>query len=164
MEPGELNPDTSLGTLTLNGQSLATWHVALSNLGALLDDFDVRGGNRLISHAVGTLARRKRRTVTRKDFPIAFTGLYTSAGVRVASGQRYPQLVLNVEAWRAAVGIGESAPAGNTGTVTLEWNRSTLGLSNKTADVHVITPMRLAQHGFVMTGTLSLDFPEGGWN
>lgn len=161
MEPGELNPNTSLGTLAVNTYACFAPDRAISDMSALLDDAELRGGNRLIPHAVGTLPRRRRRTVTRKDFPMVFTGLYTPAGVRVPDlADRWLQLILNIEAFRNAIGIGEDAPAGDTGTVTATWTRP--DASTLSAAVHVLSPLRVTVRiGAVATATLSLELPDG---
>jgi hypothetical protein len=159
MEPGELNVDTRYGTLTINGYSLFQPHVTISDPVALLDLAELRGADRLVPHAVGTLARRRRRTVTRKDFPIAMTGWCDLAGVKVAASQRHMQLITNRETVAAALGIGEDAPAGVAGTVTAVWTRP--DGSTKSGPVHVLTPWRLELHGFVVTGVLSLSIPAG---
>lgn len=161
MEPGELNVDTSYGTLTINGQLLHTPGFTISDPVALLDLAELRGANRLVPHAVGTRARRKRRTETRKDFPFAATGYATLGGVRVAASQRKAQLVTNLETVAAAIGVGEDAPAGDEGTVAAVWDRSVLGLANKTGDVHVLSPWRLELHGFVAVGVFSISIPLG---
>lgn len=160
MEPGELNPDTRYGTLTINSISHQQTWVAISDMSALLDE-EVRGDDRLIPHATAVSARRRRRNRTRMDFPIAFTGLYTFAGVRVADKTlRYGQLILNIEHWKSSIGIGEDAPAGVSGTVTASWARPTPA-GTKTASVHILVPFRPQIHGFVAVGTLSLNVPGG---
>lgn len=162
MEPGELNPDTTLGSLSVNGHNVsntAAW--CLSNLVALLDDAQLRGGNKLLPHAVGVKAKRKRRTVTVYSFPLAVTGLYTPAGARISRlADRYMQLILNAETLRGYLGIGEDAPAGTTGTVAAVWTRP--NASTKAADVHVGSPLGLEQHGFIMVGSLQLEVPYPG--
>lgn len=161
MEPGELNVDTSYGTLTVNGQLLHTAGFAISDPVSLLDLAELRGADRLVPHTVGVLGRRRRRTATRKDFPFAATGYATLGGVRVAASQRKAQLVTNLETVAAALGMGEDAPAGTSGTVTATWDRTVLGLANKSGAVHVLTPWRLELHGFVAVGVLSLSVPGG---
>lgn len=161
MEPGELNVDTRLGTLSLNSYSCFQPHFTISDPVALLDLAELRGANRLIPHTVGTNPRRKRRTETRKDFPIALTGWCDLTGAKVAASQRFAQLVINKEAVEAALGIGEDAPAGTAGTVAAVWDRSTLGLANKTGAAHVLSPWRLELHGFVAVGVLSISIPAG---
>lgn len=159
MEPGELNVDTRLGTLTINGYSCFQPHFTISNPQALLDLADLRGGDRLVPHAVGVKARRRRRTVTRKDFPVALTGWCTPAGVRVPASQRYQQLIDNRDEVVAALGIGEDAPAGVTGTVAAVWTLP--DATTKSAAVHVLTPWRLEMHQFVLVGVLSISVPAG---
>lgn len=163
MEPGEINVDTRYGTLTLNGYSCFQPHFTISDPAALLDLAELRGSDRLVPHASGVLGRRRRRTATRKDFPIALTGWCDTSGAKVPASQRHGQLVKNVETVAAALGIGEDAPAGQTGTVAAVWDRSALGvgLGSKSAAVHVLSPWRLDLHGFVAVGVLSISIPAG---
>lgn len=163
---GTLAPDTDFGTLTVNGQSCFTAWCAITDMSALLDDAELRGANVLVPHVVGTRARRRRRTTTRKDLPMVFTGAYDLSETYVGGGlaDRKRQLLVNIEAFREALGIGEDAPAGSAGTVTALWDRSALGLSNKSAAVHVLSPLRVELHiGAVATATLSLEIPLGSF-
>lgn len=159
MEPGELNVDTRYGTLTVNGYSMFQPHVTISDPVGLLELSELRGGDRLVAHAVGVLARRRRRTATRRDFPIAMTGWCDPTGAKVPASQREMQLITNIETVRDALGIGEDAPAGVTGTVSAVWTRP--DASTKSGPVHVLTPWRLELHGFVAVGVLSLSVPLG---
>lgn len=163
MGPGELNPDVGFGTLLVNGVDCFAANRAITDMSALLDDAELRGGNRLVPHTVGTVARRRRRTTTRKDFPMVFTGAYTSAGAFVGgTAARKVALIEGIAAFRAAIGVGEDAPAGDAGTVTATWERTALGLADLTAQVHVLSPFRVEVHiGAVATAVLSLELPLG---
>lgn len=160
MEPGELNVDTRYGTLTVNGLLIAQPWVTVTNPVALLDFADLRGGDRSVPHMPGVLGRRRRRTVTRKDFPIAVTGWCNVAGERVTNpDDRYQTLIDNMDYLEYALAPGESAPAGTTGTVTATWTRP--NGTTRSASVHVLTPLRLELHAFVAVGVLGLSIPTG---
>lgn len=163
MGPGELNPDLDFGLLSVNGVACFAPNRAITDMSAALDDAELRGGDRLVPRSVGTLPRRRRRTVTRKDFPMVFTGAYTTGGAYVGGlSARKKALLQGIEAFRAAIGIGEDAPAGTTGAVTATWDRTSIGLDVLTAQVHVLSPFRFQlQIGGVATATLSLSFPYG---
>jgi len=161
MEPGELNPDTRYGTLTVNSASCFTSGWCIYDMSAVMDDAELRGANRLLPHASGTLARRRRRTLTRKNFPMAFTGLYDASNHRIASRSARPQqLIDNFAAFRAAIGIAEDAPAGVAGTVTAVWTQPSG--ATKSATVHVISPFQWQlKLSPVATAVLVLELPDG---
>jgi hypothetical protein len=159
MEPGELNVDTRLGTLTVNSLLLHQPWVTISNPVALLELAELRGADRLVPHDPGVLARRRRRTASRRDLPIVVTGWCDQLGAKVDASQRYQQLIDNVEALETGLAIGEDAPAGETGTVTAVWTRP--DASTRSGPVHVLSPMRWELHGFVVVGVLTLSIPGG---
>ena len=160
MERGELNCADCFGTLVVHNANLHNgWAWCAYDLTALLDEAEIRGGDRLIPHTTGTLARRRRRTVTRKDFPVVITGLYSPSGVRqtdTAMG-----LIQNVEILKASLGIGEDAPAGTAGTVTATWTRADATV--RTAAVHVIALRHTlpAVRPHIAQAVLSLSLPNG---
>lgn len=161
VEQGELNPDTTLGELSVNAHNVSNTKAwCLATLNPLLDDAGLRGSNKLLPHTVGVKAKRKRRTVSVYEFVLVVTGLYTPAGVRVPDlDDRYMQLITNTETLKGYLGIGEDAPAGVTGTVAAVWTRP--NASTKNAAVHVVTPFNFTQHKFVNIGRLALEVPAG---
>lgn len=160
-QPGALNPDTGFGSLTVNGQSMFTSAWCISDMSAILDDAVLRGLDRLVPSAVGVLPQRRRRTVTRKDFPMFITGRFNSAGIEYGPDKTDWErgLVTNCLALLAALGIGEDAPAGVAGTVNAVW--ALPGGGSKSAAVHVLSPFKLVNHLYLAQGVLSLEIPAG---
>jgi hypothetical protein len=161
MDEGQLNPDVGYGTLTVNGLDMFCGAWCITDMSAMLDDAELRGGNRLIPMAPGTLARRRRRTTTRKDFPVVVTGKYTQAGALL--GETFASwqagLTVNLRALRAGLGIANDAPAGVTGTVEAVWTPP--GETAMTADVHVLAPLRVQIRSYAALAVLSLEVPVG---
>lgn len=134
---GRLHCSNEHGTLSVNSTSLSDPRWCFDDLSALLSEAEQRGGDRLIpGTASGVLARRRRRTVTRYDFPGVVTGWYTSTGTMTSN--RAEGFLTNVAALRAALGIANDAPAGTAGTVAAAWDRPG-ALSTLNAAVHVVS-------------------------
>jgi hypothetical protein len=161
--PIPLNCSDCYGTLTVNSIDLNLPSWCFDLLLGLLHESDVRGGDRLVGHTVGTLPRRRRRTVTRRDIGGIVTGHYTQAGF--VNADPYQGLLDNIAALKAGLGIAEDAPAGITGTVAAQWNQPDASVKN--AVVHVLglrydLPPAAAKNA-VAPAVLSLSFPFGNF-
>lgn len=155
-------PDLSFGTLTVNGLAMFTGCWFIGDMSAILDDAELRGSDRLIPMAPGTLARPRRRTVTRKDFPMYVTGHYNQAGQVVGETEAVwkSNLITNLRALKSGLGIGEDAPSSIYGTVEVEWTEPSGSIQTK--DAHVLSPMKVqTKPGAVAVAVLSLSFPSG---
>lgn len=158
----QFTPDTSFGTMTVNGLSMFTGCWFVGDMSAVLDDAEIRGSDRLIPMTPGVLARRRRRTVTRKDFPMFITGKYNQAGALNGTTDTSWKngLVTNIRALRVGLGIAEDAPVGVAGTVDVVWT-DPFGYA-QTKPAHVLSPLKIAtKPGALAVAVLSLEFPLG---
>lgn len=160
MESGELSCSTCFGTLTVNSVLLNGPAWCAYDLTTLLDEADLRGSDRLIPSLAGVVANKRRRTVTRKDFPVAITGLYNRLGVRQTD--RAMGLIANIEYLKDNLGF---ASTGTGGTVTASWLRS--DGTTRSASVHVLSlkhallPANKKRGIYVSNAVLSLSIPAG---
>ena len=160
MESGELNCSTCFGSLTVNSVLLNGPAWCAYDLTVLFDEADLRGSDRLIPSLAGVVANRRRRTVTRKDIPLAITGLYDRLGVRQAD--RAMSLIANIEYLKDNLGFASTSGGG---TVTASWLRS--DGTTRTASVHVLSLRHalLAPNAtraiYVSNAVLSLSLPAG---
>lgn len=155
-------PYLSFGTLSVNGLDMQTGCWFISDMSAVLDDADLRGADRLIPMASGALARRRRRTVSRRDFPMFITGKFNQAGDPIGSSDAdwYQGLTANIQDLKGGLGIGEQAPFGIEGTVDVVWTEPGGNVQTKAA--HVLSPLKIqTKPGFVAAAVLSLEFPDG---
>lgn len=158
----EFTPDLSFGTLSVNGLSMFTGCWFIGDMSPILDDAELRGSDRLIPMAPGTLARPRRRTVTRKDFPLFITGKFNQAGDIVGADDTAWKagLITNIRALKDGLGIGEDAPFSIYGTVEVQWTEPSGSIQTK--DAHVLSPMKVqTKPGAVAVAVLSLSFPSG---
>lgn len=157
MSGGILNCGSVYGTLTVNGLLLCDDWVCCHDLSPLWDDFEIRGADTLVPHLMGEIGHRRRRTVTRKDFAFVLSGWVKYDGT--PTSDRAMTLIENAEYLRAQIGIANNTGAG---TVTARWERP--DGSAKEAQVHVLSPLRLATPiKQVQRGVLSLSFLTGAW-
>ena len=160
MESGEINCSDCFGTLTVNGVLLNGPAWCAYDLRSLWDEADLRGSDRLIPSTSGVIAYKRRRTVTRKDFPLAVTGLYDRLGVRQTD--RAMSLTANIEYLKENLGI---ASTGTGGTVTATWTRS--DATTRSAAVHVMSlrvgaiAANSTRGVYVANAVLSISIPAG---
>ena len=143
------------GSLTVNGILLNTTWVCAYDLAPLLDDAELRGSDRLIPHAAGVVPYPRRRTVTRIDLPLWIAATPRFDGTPqsdLAMG-----MVTNIEYLRASLGVASQT---GDGTVVASWSRP--DGTARTADAHVITPLRVRpQNREVALAVLTLSLPDG---
>ena len=154
MENGELNCNDCYGTLTINGVLLNNDAWCAYDFTSLFDEADLRGSDRLIPALAGTIAYKRRRTVTRKDFPVAITGLYSRLGVRQTD--RAMGLIANIEYLKENLGFA-STTAG--GTVTATWTRPDAPTRPALVPPHSLKHQLLPQ--YVAQAVLSVSIPAG---
>ena len=143
------------GALTVNGVLLNTTWVCAYDLAPLLDDAELRGSDRLIPHSAGVVAYPRRRTVTRIDLPFWVAGTPRFDGV--PQTDTVMGLITNIEYLRVSLGVASQS---GDGTVTASWLRG--DGTTRTADAHVITPLRIRpQNREVALGVLTLSLPDG---
>ena len=150
-----LRCDDCFGALTVNGVLLNDDWVCAYDLAPLLDDADLRGGDRLIPHATGVVAYARRRTVPRIDLPLWIAGPPRWDGVPQSDTPM--GLVTNVEYLRVNLGIASQA---GDGTVVASWARP--DGTTRTAAVHVISPLRVRPRNREFAqAVLTLSLPNG---
>ena len=151
-----LRCESCFGSLTVNGILLntSTW-ICAYDLAPLLDDAEVRGGDRLIPHSAGVVPYPRRRTVTRIALPLWIAGAFRWDGV--AQSDTVMGMIINVEYLRANLGIAKQT---GDGTVVASWARP--DGTTRTADAHVVPPLRVRpQNRQVTFAVLSLSLPDG---
>lgn len=155
---GRLNCRNRYGSLAINSVELSSPAWCFDDLTPLWPGGgDVRGANRLISHAVGTLARRRRHTETRFDLEGVITGWYDSDGLWLSN--RAQGLIDNQSDLASGLGMADDAPAGVTGTVAAVLTMP--DASTMTADVHVLKLTVGRPVNDVTRAVLTISIPTG---
>lgn len=123
--------------------------------------WEVRGDDRQIPYLAGRTPYPRRLERTRMLLPFLVRGDFDAAGAAVVEASWAQQRVTNVEAMLAAWEPGAAGLNATTGTVTATWRRP--DASTKTALVHVILPLQLANPGTTRywRGVLDLNVPAG---
>lgn len=143
--------------LEVNGTALSTPAYWITNLtAAMLSDSEVRGEDRLLPGTTGVRARKRRRTVTVKQFEMVIKGDVDNNGATNANP--HTGLVTNTEFLKSNLGLAASS---TDGTVTAIWHRP--DTTTKTAAVHVVRfeVGELNKRATSLTAVLELSIPAG---
>lgn len=141
--------------LEIGGVPLATPAWGLTDLAPLRDVPEIRGADKLVSHAAGARARRRRATVTKKAFPIWVAGDFDLDGNAIEDP--YEGLDANVDYLNANV-LGEVDS--DEGTRAAVWHRR--DGSTRSTDLHVLGPVGWRSSSpFVLVGVLRVSIPSG---
>ena len=134
---------------------LATPAWDIRNIQVLLDGPDVRGGDRLLPTTVGVKAYKRRATVSRRVLIMRIYGQYDRTGAANANPET--GLIANIGVIRSKV----SDPV-TTGDGTRTGTLKIAGSSDRTATVHVISPLQLVSIGnWMVDAVLTLDLLAG---
>lgn len=142
--------------LTVNGVDLATHAWLITDLSDLLNDGRVRGSDRVMPHADGVRAFRRRRTARVATFPLMIWGGYDVDGVVQADPVQ--GAIDHMVYLSDNLGIGYDV---GDGTVPAVWHLP--DGSTLEADVHVlglIGTTDLGEEGVLRT-TLDISIPSG---
>lgn len=117
----------------------------------------VRGQDIVVPHAVGTMAVRRRRTVTVLSLPFVIGGFADRFGVRAYGLEALTeQFEANMDYLRANV-LDPTNAGDGTRSATLQMPSG----ANRTGDLHVLGLTPATWWDFGMTGTLDLSIPDG---
>jgi len=152
-----LVPDTSYGTLSIDGVGLFTPAWTVTSLASLYDDPDVRGGDRLIPGRTGVLPYRRRATATRHSLPFLVVGLVDDNGI--VQSDPNAQLVTNLRYLKTNVTLPTNTGDG-TRTAVLTMPDGTV----VTEDIHVIGLHGDTLPGAMWAGMLELSDPTGNFH
>lgn len=157
-----LQPDSCVGTLTVDSTDLCTPAWLFPDLRELWLGPGVRGQDRLIPEAGGVLAKRRRRTVTTHDLPFLVSGEcdedgtlaspFTTQGIQ-------SQLEANIDTLRSAV-----LDPTNTGDGTRSATLTMPSSGTRTADIHVLGLTIVTAHPQLLECLFHLSIPAGAFS